>query len=178
MRLLRCSWLSPSFTQQGLQQTQLSFEVFVLAVFFCHQTTVLLLTCPVNAWRKKNAIKRQTNRQRVHTWLTVPMLPYSDLYSVVGQYCKRKQCKIVGRTNMYSSEQTSMSFSFLGSLYCSNVIKVGVHYTVVPLGWNFFCGCFSSCRKPDVANVLKDEMKWIWTCVTFPSACRIAPQTL
>lgn len=75
---------------------------------------------------------------RVHTWLMVPMLPYSALYSVVGQYCKRNlTVKLFeGLTCTVGSKHPPVSV--LGSLYCSNVIKVSVHYPVVPLGWTFF----------------------------------------
>lgn len=108
-------------------------------------------------------LKDKNNLQRFHTWSMVPMLPYSALYSVVGQYCWGKLTVEVfeGLTCTVQSKHPSMSF--LSSLYSRNVIKVSVHYAVVPLRWNFFCGFFfllkGHCGKPNVANVLKDKIK-------------------
>lgn len=65
---------------------------------------------------EKNAIKRQNNLQRFHTWLMVPMLPYSALYSVVGQYCWRKLTVEVFEGLTCTVQSKHPSLSFLSSL--------------------------------------------------------------
>lgn len=45
----------PLLAEQSLQQTQLGFEVLVLAVFLCHGPAVLLLTRPVHMHGEKKS---------------------------------------------------------------------------------------------------------------------------
>lgn len=147
MKTVECVDLSPTvtnsaaagqvllFTEQGLQEAELCFEVLVLAVLLCHRSTVLLLANPVEAKPTKmqqNSVRRIC-RSFHKQWIVPPLLPYSDsFYSV---YCNPKHG---GLTCIVSRTCTvQIYFCLFPELSVLHYRQVSVHYTDVSLQWDF-----------------------------------------